>query len=242
MFEHKADYPTAIASYDDDGVTAAIDWCMQQAADAETMSVWTSLKSNLQNSAALQAFVHRHRDVEHITGRGDGMPSAAGPVLMAWADMNDIGRLLRHAQRVRALCVIAWNEERIRPWVTAINPTVLGDPAVWNTRSPDVSPLLVEALKSLTGRINHNNTISAGYEKNHVVGTLLSLHDAEIPMNADAIQAWALANGWAGRNPEQLAQYVCEINDGKRPRHRNILRNDYIETLRQRAKENSPRR
>jgi hypothetical protein len=29
MFDRDVDYPTAVASYDDDGVDAAIDWCVQ---------------------------------------------------------------------------------------------------------------------------------------------------------------------------------------------------------------------
>lgn len=235
MFDRNADYPTAVASYDDEGVTAAIEWCVQHADDGDIISVWTALKSNLKNCPALESFVRNHRNVEHITGRGGGSPSGRGPVLMAWADMQDIGELVRYSAGVRTLCVIAWNEKNLRPWVRSTNAVILGDGTAWKEESPALDPVLVEALKGLTLTINHNNTISAGFEKDQVVAVLLALHDARIKMSPDVIQGWALANGWSGKNPERLAQYVRDISGGKRPRTRNTIRGDYVETLRRRA-------
>lgn len=47
MFDRNVDYPTAVASYDDEGVTAAIDWCVEHMQKNDTLSVWTSLKSEV---------------------------------------------------------------------------------------------------------------------------------------------------------------------------------------------------
>jgi hypothetical protein len=91
MFDRDVNYPTAVASYDDDGVTAAIDWCVEHMQNGDTLSVWTSLKSNLRNCRQLADLVQRHSDVAHITGRGSRGPAGSGPVLMAWADMDGIG-------------------------------------------------------------------------------------------------------------------------------------------------------
>jgi hypothetical protein len=118
-----------------------------------------------------------------------------------------------------------------------MRPTILGDGSAWADLTPDLDPVVIEALKSLTLTINHNNTMSAGFEKDQVVGILLALKGARIPMDADAMQGWALANGWSGKNPERLAQYVRDINVGKRPRSRNVTRGDNIETLKRRAAE-----
>ncbi|MBB3084227.1 hypothetical protein [Geodermatophilus sabuli] len=236
MFERDVDYPAAVSSYDDDGVTAAIDWCVQHMAEGDTLTVWTSQKSNLRNCAQLEQLVARNRDVEHVTGRGGAILRGTGPVLMAWAHMDDIGELVRSGgRRIRALCVITWSEEAIRPWVTAVRPTLLGDGSAWQDLTPDLDPVVVEALIGLTASINHNNTISAGYEKDMVVGALLALHDAGIPMDGAAMQGWALAHGWSGKNPERLAEYVRNINIGKRPRSRHVLRTDYVDRLRRRA-------
>ncbi|MCE7010025.1 hypothetical protein LWC34_45545 [Kibdelosporangium philippinense] len=232
MFDRDVNYPTAVASYDDEGVDAAIDWCCEHLEDGDILTVWTSLKSNLRNCSQLEQLVVRHSNVEHVTGRGGGFVHGRGPVLMAWADMDDIGKLTRYGgQRIRALCVITWNDDAIRPWVSAVRPTVLGDDSAWKDLTPALDPVVVEAMKRLTQTVNHNNTISAGFEKDMVVSTLLALHDAEVRMDGEAIQGWALANGWSGKNPERLAQYVKDINAGKRPRCRRVLRADYIEVI-----------
>jgi hypothetical protein len=95
--------------------------------------------------------------------------------------------------------------------------------------------VVLEAMKSLTLTINHNNTISAGFEKDAVVSTLLALHDAHIPIDGEAMQAWALTHGWSGKNPQRLATYVQDVGAGKRPCCSRALRADYIDHLRQRA-------
>lgn len=242
MFDHDVDYPTAVASSDDEGVAAAIEWSVRHLQDGETLSVWTSLKSNLRNCTELEKLVRRHRDVEHITGRGGTMPAGPGPVLMAWADMDDIGELVRSSRGIRSLCVITGNEDAIRPWVTALKPDILGDGSAWEDLCPDLDPVVVEALKGLTRTVNHNNTISAGFEKDQVVGVLLALRDARVPLDADAMQGWALAHGWSDKNPARLAQYVHDINAGKRPRTRSVIRAGYVDMLRERIESGSANR
>lgn len=236
MFDRDVNYPTAVASYDTIGVRDAISWCTGHMEKGDTLTVWTSLKSNLRNSKTLEQYVKQHSDVEHVTGRGGAFLSGPGPVLMAWGDMDDIGELVRNGgSYIRALCVIAWNEGRLRPWVTAVRPQVLGDGSAWEDLAPAPTAIVVEALKSMTLIINHNNTISAGFEKDQVVSLLLALKDARIPMDSEAMQGWALANGWSGKNPARLAKYVDDINAGKRPQCSRVLRSDYIDTLRRRA-------
>jgi hypothetical protein len=51
MFDGDVTYPTAVASYDDEGVDAAIDWCCEHMEDGDTLTVWTSLMSNLRNGS-----------------------------------------------------------------------------------------------------------------------------------------------------------------------------------------------
>lgn len=103
MFDRDTDYQTAVASYDDEGVGAAIDWCVEHMQTDDTLSVWTALQSNLSNCDALDRLVQRHSNVSHITGRGGGTPQGTGPVLMAWPDMDDIGKLVRYGHGTRHL-------------------------------------------------------------------------------------------------------------------------------------------
>jgi len=235
MFNQEIDYPIAIASYDSEGLSEAINWCVEGMQKEDTLTVWTKLKSNLSNNVELENLVNRHSNVIHITGRGGGAVRHNGVVLMAWPDLEDIGEIQRYSDGIKRLCVITWNPDNLRPWVTAVQPTILGDPSEWDTRTPELDPVVVEAMKSLTLSINHNNTIAAGFEKDQVVSTLLMLHKAGITLDGEAMQGWALAHGWHGKNPVQLTKYVADINNGKRPRSRSVVRPDYIDYLRKRA-------
>ncbi|MGM9473497.1 hypothetical protein ACS5PJ_16025 [Pseudarthrobacter sp. YS3] len=118
----------------------------------------------------------------------------------------------------------------------------MGDASAWEGHlTADMNPVAEEAMKGLTRTINHNNTISAGFEKDQVVGVLLALHRAGIPIDAEAIEGWSIVNGWSGNNPSRLAKYVRDINDGKRPQSRSTIRPDYLDTLKKRAEDNSTR-
>lgn len=240
MFDRIQDYPMAVANSDDDGVDAAIDWCLEHLEEGETLSVWTAQFSNLSNNPTLERLVNRYSNVEHVTGRGGATVRSAGPILMAWPEMDDIGKLLRRGgHRIRALCVIAWDEDQLRPWVESAKPTVLGNSPAWGDMTDGIDPVVREALRSLTSTLNHNNTISAGFEKDHVVSVLLALREAGYTMDGAVMQGWALANGWSGKNPQRLAKYVDDINAGKRPRCRSVVRSDYVETLKGRLAEPS---
>lgn len=150
---------------------------------------WTSLKSNLRNCSALERLVSQQSNVNHVTGRSGGCLRTPGPVLMAWADMEGIGQLTQLGRhRARTLCVIAWNENAIRPWVSAVQPVILGDSSGWEELTPELDPVIIEAMKSLTLTVNHNNTILAGFEKDMVVSSLLALSDAGIRLHGEAMQ------------------------------------------------------
>lgn len=235
MFEDEvADYPIAVASKDPNGLAEAIRWCRSHQQPGQKITVWTHLKSNLRANPTIAALAARP-EVEHVTARGGAYLSSPGPVLMAWPDQEDIGELQRNGGYITALCVITWNPNSIRPWVTHVRPEILGDGSEWENLTPAMDPVVIEAMKSMTITINHNNTISAGYEKDQVVATLLALNKAGYKLDGDAMAGWAVANGWSGKNPARLAAYVEDINAGKRPRTNYPRSADWIEHLRKRA-------
>lgn len=239
MFAREADYPIAVTSQDDEGLQAAFKWCVEHMEDGDHITVWTHLKGNLSNNHKLEQFVTRHRDVDHVTARGGAHLQHRGPVLMAWADMKDIAEFVQYnGSWIRALCVVSWNVKNLLPWVTAVQPELLGDTSAWDTSTLPLDPVVEEAMTSITLTINHNNTISAGYEKDDVVSALLALHDAGYHLPGPALAGWAIAHGWAGGNPDRLEKYATDINNGKRPRVRRCLRPDYVDYLRARIAAN----
>ena len=151
MFEQEPDYPVAVASYDDEGLTAAIEWCVGHLNEGDTLTVWTSLKSNLSNCRPLELLVQKYSDVEHITGRGGRSVRHKGPVLMAWAGVKDIAKLVDFGHhRITALCVISWNEEWLKPWVAATSPTLLGDTSIWGELAgPEWTRCWLQPLRTL---------------------------------------------------------------------------------------------
>jgi hypothetical protein len=236
VFDRKTDYPCAVTSHADAGLAEGIRWCINHKVDNEPLTLWVPLKSSLRHNDRI-ANLSRQPWVETITGRGMSFVRG-GPVLATWPRMDDIGEIQRSAARITALCVVAWNDDEIRPWVRAVKPAILGNGSAWEQDlypEHDLDPVAVEALKTMTMMINHNNTISAGYEKDIVVSTLLALRSHGYRLDSDLAQGWALANGWSGKNPQRLADYIRDINNGKTPSARTILRDDFVERLRREA-------
>lgn len=233
MFHNEVDYPCAVTSADDEGLHAGFAWCADHMEDGDHITVWTHLKSNLSNNALLERFVSSSRAVDHVTARGGAFIRRAGPVLMAWPDPNDIAEFTgSNGNSIRALCVVSWNDDKLRPWVSAARPELLGTTDPWQELTPALDPVVEEGMKSLTMTINHNNTIAAGYEKDDVVSTLLALHDAGYTLDGPALAGWAVAHGWTSNNPAHLEKYVAMINRGSRPKARRTVRADYIDYLR----------
>jgi hypothetical protein len=234
MFAADLSYPLAVVGGDEEGLQAGFEWCAARMDSGDVVTLYVPLKSSLRNSALLQKW-SAYRDVEVVTSRGSTV-IRSGPVLAVWPDMDDLGKIARNGGRVRALCVSALAEEEIAPWVAATRPEILGEAARWaNDSPPALDPVVEQAMEGLTLTVNHNNTIAAGFEKEQVVGVLLMLKDANYHLDGEQLQGWALAHGWTGKNPQRLAGYVEDINSGKRPRVRSMLRRDYLDYLRRKA-------
>lgn len=234
MFEQNPTYPMAVTSPDDDGLRAGMAWCVQHMEDEDYITVWTHLKSGLYNNPLLEQFVGQYQQVDHVTARGGAYMHQSGPVLMAWADPTDIGDFIQtNRHRIHALCVVSWVEAKLRPWVAQAHPELLGDTTIWDAQISTLDQVVEEAMKDVTRSINHNNTITAGYDKEDVVSALLALHDAGYHLDGPAMEGWAIAHGWTGRNAAQLQRYAEGINLGKRPRVRSHVRqSSYVDLLR----------
>lgn len=100
--------------------------------------------------------------------------------------------------------------------------------------TPKLPSVVVEEMEILTRKINLNNSITSGFEKDHVVATLLAFHDAEYKLNGPLLVAWAVANGWVNKNIKKLKEYIRKINQGVRPRTRKPFPPEIIEELKSR--------
>lgn len=238
MFHQESNYPLAVTSKDDEGIAAGVRWCLDHMGEGERLTVWTKLKKNLPNSPLLSQLVASNLRVDHITDRGGAYTKGRGPALMAWAHPSDISEFTsNNTNRVSALCVISLSDEKLRPWVSAAGPELLGDTSAWKVSTPSLDPVVEEGMEDMTLSINHNNTIAVGYEKDTVVSILQALHRAGYDLDGPALAGWAVAHGWTHDNPAILEKYVNQINTGRGPRVSIETQPGYIEDLRARAAE-----
>lgn len=224
--------PVAVTTDDEESVDEGIRWLIGQLGAGQMLTVWTPQMQNLTGNSQLRSLVAR-AGVEHITGRGGAHLAGPGPVLMAWPHPTDISEFLWYnSYQVTALCVIAWGEDELLSWVSAARPELLGKTTSWDM-GDQLDPVVEAAMLNVTESINHNNTITGGYEKDDVVSALLALHDAGYTLDAKALEGWAVANGWSGHNPARLAEYARKIMSGSRPRSKRKRDTNFVERMRQ---------
>lgn len=234
MFKQKMTAPVAVTTHDEKSVNEGICWLVGHLGEGQRPTVWTPQKQNLTGDPQLRSLVAR-TSVEHITGRGGAHLAGPGPVLMAWPRPADISEFLRYnSHQVTALCVIAWGKDTLLSWVSAARPELLGKTTSWDM-GDQLDPVVEAAMRNVTESINHNNTITGGDDKDDVVSALLALHDAGYALDAKALEGWAVANGWSGRNPALLADYAQRIMRGSRPRSRRKRDMNFVERMRQEA-------
>ena len=179
MFESGTSYPCAIADGTDEGLQEGFDWCAEHMDEGHKLTLYVAVKSSSSNSPLVNEWLRRYSDVELTTARGFPMVSR-GPVLALWPSAQGLGKLLDRRGALTALCVASWNHTEVGPWVAAARPEILDSAQVeWgSTPQMQIHPDVEEEMLAVTRLINHNNTISGGFEKSVVVKALLRLHDA----------------------------------------------------------------
>jgi hypothetical protein len=200
--------------------------------DADGVTVWAHGKQNLGYNEIIRTLVGRP-GVHAITGRGFSSVRVRGPLIMAWANPEDIGELMKFsASRVTALLVIGWTTPKQYPWAYFAGAEFIGNPDYWHTHDVHIHPVVERVMAGITRSVNHNNTIAAGTEKDWTVGPLLQLHDRGYVLDEDVLVGWAVAHGWCGSNPKELGEYVRKINRGTRPRvSRGSTRQGYVKSI-----------
>ena len=218
MFDKSTSYPCAIADGTDEGLEEGFSWCAERLADGDKLTLYVAQLSVLTHSSLPGRWTSRYSDVEVETARGYVRVSR-GPVLALWPSAQGLGKLLDSRPSLSAVCVASWDQVELGPWVAAAQPDLLPSARDWQSIGPaELHPDVEAEMVSVTGLVNHNNTISAGFEKDVVVRALLRLHDAGHRLNGRELEGWALAHGWSGKNPSRLANYAYDIDRGKRSR------------------------
>lgn len=113
--------------------------------------------------------------------------------------------------------VVPWAEGEVDAWAVTAGPELLLG-AEGGSARPVIDPVVVEGLKSLTVMVNHGNSLAGGLDERDAVAVLTTLHRGGHRLDAEAVYAWALANGWPGRGAERLREMAQKISGGTRMR------------------------
>lgn len=100
-----------------------------------------------------------------------------------------------------------------------------------------MSPLVSEALKCLTVRVNLDTGILHYSDESAAKDIFRLLHKEGESLIASEITKWAMANGWKTKDAQQLGALAEKIGRGGKVvvRDKNQWREDIIEQLRTRA-------
>jgi len=100
-----------------------------------------------------------------------------------------------------------------------------------------MSLLVLEALKSLTARVNLATGLSHYSDESSAKEIFKLLHKEGERLLASDITPWALKNGWKTKDAQQLGELAEKIGRGGRVvvRNKNQWREDIIAQLKTRA-------
>lgn len=224
----------------DEGGTrwASYDWLLAMAVELGQTDV-TILGATYENLGNLDLAIGRaearsmrvqpHRYRAHpITVHGVSQVGAwgalRGPVLVAWARDEVLAEL--EERRPPAIAAVATWLDSIPVWRSVFRPQRIGQERP--EQEAEFATIVVAelnpvALKTLDAAIRFVNKHHAGLdtdEREQVVGALLALYAANVPVDAGALRAHLMDDGWNGELAEEVITLAERPAEGRRPRHR----------------------
>lgn len=193
---------------------AAIQWvAKQQKVTGGQILLFVPKKSDLSTMNNRIAQFAKIPGVAVGTGRGHIDNWSGGPVLAAWPTREKLAQIADDF-RTRALCVIPWAEGETTAWEQAAHPELLAD-AASAAAGPELHRVVIVGLTHLTQMVNHANNLAGSLDHRDAVAVLRTLHKGGYRLPADAVYAWALANGWPARGAERLREMASKVDAGR---------------------------
>ena len=101
-----------------------------------------------------------------------------------------------------------------------------------------MTPLVKEALKSLTSMVNLSTGILHPSDESAAKLYFKALHKEGVMLNESEVTRWAVSNGWQTKHASELGKLAQKISNGGRViiKNKNMLKPNIIEILKERAK------
>lgn len=127
--------------------------------------------------------------------------------------LDEVDRL----QDLRAVVVAPDLMDDISYWMRTWNPSILGQESSQAEKLIE-NPILEEALKLITERINLSTGLSHPRDHDYTVGLLRYLNKHIGLESPSSVRAWAVKNGWSPDHANDLAGVVRSLKEGRRIR------------------------
>jgi hypothetical protein len=144
-----------------------------------------------------------------------GYSSQAEPVVVAcWPGAKDLDQL-DALIGLKVLIVVPWDEGRIEVWRAARAAVDLLGNRPTASKPKIADSVVAQAMKDLTTSVNLSTGLHHPDDRFAAIQALRILKRHKRHIDADEIQTWAMANGWAAEDARQLGDFVRGVLAGK---------------------------
>lgn len=160
--------------------------------------------------------------------------STSKTVLCVYPDKKMLD-LLDSSKGLETAIVVPWYMDDIDEWKKTWNPIIVGEE---HRETEDLidNPVVEEAMKMLTKRVNLSTGLSNPRDKRETVELLRILRNKGELFDPNSLKAWALRNDWKPQGAEELRSCAQAIIERKPLRgNKEAWNPDIINILRERA-------
>jgi hypothetical protein len=217
MFETPPEYPAFYvpAEHDrDDAIRLGVKWLLS--AQGGPPLVLFHAKKMVSNNRLLEAAITQYRIpyTAPVALWRDGW--RGGPVLAPWAPTKVLTTLDDEmSDRLTGVCVLGWTPGAHDTWIRAHHAVDLTS-GVQATAATIRDPVVLVAMEHAGRAVNHNNVLVQTEDRAYMILTLRELVRAGHRFDVEEIAAWALAQGWPGREVDELRDLAAKVLRGHR--------------------------
>jgi hypothetical protein len=142
---------------------------------------------------------------------------------LAWASDDALAEI--EGQRPPAIATVAQWPDDVATWRSTYGPERIGQvraeqEAEFDTVTvAELDPRAARAVRGAAALVNENHSVLGTHEREVLAGALVSLREANIPLDPEALRAYLMAAGWNGRLVGQVLRIAERVERGDTPRH-----------------------
>jgi len=195
-----------------DAVRLALKWAAEQTDSGDDLLVIAPQRSSFRDDEVLS---HLPASIRQETMRTMRTRIGARIVVACWPTREDLDRIDTFTN-MKALCVVPWIPEEIDVWRATRGATSLTDAQPPPVTISTLDPVVEEALRSLTTRVNVSTGIGHPSDMNSAISMFRILQRGAYEWELDAVQVTAIRLGWDADDAKDLADIAEKVTN----RHR----------------------